>query len=215
MALIETIHFIMALEFKKGQFAVHKTERMFSAIAIDQAREQNNKVIKGDDGTVGLTEDESALQKWMVSGPEISRLIEQFEYDNRVKADFRHHKETEANQTSIMANVKQLTRTLDELGNPFIEETKDLIVSDSKEIVAIKVSESHGHLVKLGMEQYERFAKVMADGTASFYYPLRRIKLPLFNRKPITDVSTSKYKGRLPAIFPSIHIMLVLTMRPE
>ena len=118
-------------------------------------------MIKGDGGTVGLTEDASALRKWMVSGTEISHLIEQFEYDNRVKADFRHHKETEANQTSFLTNVKQLTRTLDELGSPFNEETKDLIILDSKEIVDIKVSESHGHLVKLGMEQYERFAKVM------------------------------------------------------
>ena len=45
---------------------MHKTEQMFSAIAIDQAREQTNKVIKGDGGTVGLTEDASALRKWMV-----------------------------------------------------------------------------------------------------------------------------------------------------
>ena len=110
MALIETIHPMMALEFKKGHFAVHKTERMFSAIAIDQAHEQNNKVIKGDGGAVGLTEDASALRRWMVSGPEISRLIEQFEYDNRVKADFRHRKETEANQTSFLTNVKQMTK---------------------------------------------------------------------------------------------------------
>ena len=158
MALIETIHPMMALEFKKGHFAVHKTEWMFSAIAIDQAHEQNNKVIKGDGGAVGLTEDSSALRRWMVSGPEISRFIEQFEYDNQVKADFRHHEETEANQTSFLTKVKQMTRTLDELGSPFMEETKDLIVLDSKEIADIKISESHGHLVKLGMEQYERFA---------------------------------------------------------
>ena len=63
MALIETIHPMMALEFKKGHFAVHKTEWMFSAIAIDQAHEQNNKVIKGDGGAVGLTDDASALRR--------------------------------------------------------------------------------------------------------------------------------------------------------
>ena len=118
----------------------------------------------------------------MVSGPEISCLIEQFEYDNQVKVDFRHHEETVANQTCFLTNVKQMTRTLDELGTPFMEETKDLIVLDSKEIADIKVSESHGHLVKLGMEQYERFAKVMSDGTASFYDPLRKNKLPLYSR---------------------------------
>ena len=151
-------------------------------------------MIKGDGVAVGLTEDASDLRRWMVSGPEISRLIEQFEYDNRVKADFLHQEETEANQTSFLTNVKQMIRTLDELGSPFMEETIYLILLESKEIVDIKVSESHGHLVKLGMEQYERFAKVKSDRTASFYDLLRRNKLPLFNRKPSTEVSTSKTK---------------------
>ena len=53
----------MPLEFQNGHFAVHKTERMFLAIAIDQAHEQNNKVIKGDSGAVGLTEDPSAVRR--------------------------------------------------------------------------------------------------------------------------------------------------------
>ena len=116
MALLETKHPEMALKFKNGHFAVHKTERMFSAIAIDQAHEQYNKVVKGDGGAVGLTEDPSALRRLMVSGSEISRLIEQFEYDDpvSVRADFRHHEETEAHQHSFLANVKQMTRTLDE-----------------------------------------------------------------------------------------------------
>ena len=68
----------------------------------------------------------------MVSGPEISRLIEQFEYDDpvSVRTDFRHHEETEAHQNSVMANVIQMTRPLGELGSLFMEETKDLIVSN-------------------------------------------------------------------------------------
>ena len=77
-----------------------------------------------------------------------------------------------------------------------MEETKDLIpvVFDSKEIVDIKVSESHRNLLKLGKEQYKQFAKVLSDGTSSFYDPVRRNKLPLLSRKPTPDVNTSKSK---------------------
>ena len=85
MALLETKHPEMALENKNGHFAVQKTERMFSAIEIDQAHERNNKVIKGDGGAVGLTKDPSAFRGWMVSCPEIIRLIEQFEYGDPVR----------------------------------------------------------------------------------------------------------------------------------
>ena len=66
-------------EFMKGHFAVQKTNKVFSAISIDQCHEQMNKLVKGDGGAVGLTEDPQALERWMVAGPEISRLIHEFE----------------------------------------------------------------------------------------------------------------------------------------
>ena len=57
MMSLEQQHPEVAREFHKGNVVVHKPRREFSAIAIDQAHEQNNAVIKGDGGAVGLTED--------------------------------------------------------------------------------------------------------------------------------------------------------------
>ena len=51
----------VALEFRKGNFTVSKTTCRFSAMAIDQAHEQNNALVKGDRGAVGLTENPNAL----------------------------------------------------------------------------------------------------------------------------------------------------------
>ena len=65
-------------EFLHGNFTVNKTGRAFSSIAIDQAHEQNNACVKGDRGAVGLTQNPTALRRWMVSGPEMARLIEEF-----------------------------------------------------------------------------------------------------------------------------------------
>ena len=66
-------------QFYNGQFTVQTTERVFSAIPIDQAHEQNNACVKGDGEAVGLTDDPSALRRWMVAGPEIARMIDEFE----------------------------------------------------------------------------------------------------------------------------------------
>ena len=52
---------------------VHKSSRDYSAMAIDQAHEQANAVIKGDGGAVRVIENPSALRIWMVSGPEVSQ----------------------------------------------------------------------------------------------------------------------------------------------
>ena len=38
--------------------------------------EQNNACIKSDGGAVGLTDNPSALRRWMVAGPEVAALIE-------------------------------------------------------------------------------------------------------------------------------------------
>ena len=66
-------------QFMAGNFTVRKTKRAFSAIAIDQAHEQNNAAVKGGGGAVGLTENPVALHRWMVSGPEVARAINEFQ----------------------------------------------------------------------------------------------------------------------------------------
>ena len=61
--------------FNAGHFTVQKTKRIFSSIPIDQAHEQNNALVKGDGGAVGLTDNPSALRRWMIAGPEIARVL--------------------------------------------------------------------------------------------------------------------------------------------
>ena len=36
---------------------------------IDQAHEQNNKLVKIDGGAIGILENQNALLKWAVAGP--------------------------------------------------------------------------------------------------------------------------------------------------
>lgn len=85
-------------EFLTGNFTVNKTNRNFSAISIDQVHEQLNSLVKGDGGAIGLTESDTALNRWIISGPEIIRLLGEFE-ENVVqvgKQDCKHHEQTHA-----------------------------------------------------------------------------------------------------------------------
>lgn len=47
-------------------------------MGMDQAHRQQNELIKGVGGAIGLTENPSALHRWMVSGPEIARHVSEF-----------------------------------------------------------------------------------------------------------------------------------------
>ena len=75
MCGLEKLHPNVHAHFLNGHFTIKKTGNAFSAMAIDQAHEQNNAAVKGDGGAVGLTENPSALKRWMICGPEMARLI--------------------------------------------------------------------------------------------------------------------------------------------
>ena len=62
--------FILEEFVKLGHWVVLKTTNKFSAMPIDQAHEQNNELVKGSGGAVGLTKNPSAFRKWMLAGPE-------------------------------------------------------------------------------------------------------------------------------------------------
>ena len=96
MVTLSRLHPQVYEEFMAGHFTVQKTNHSFSKIAIDQAHKQNNAVVKGDGGAVGLTESPAALQRWMVSGPEIACLVNEFEASinhHQTPVDTRHHEE--------------------------------------------------------------------------------------------------------------------------
>jgi hypothetical protein len=61
--------------------------------------------MKGDGGTIGLTEKPSALERWMIAGPEIARLINEFEADvddTTSHTSLKHHEQTPSTQKTFL-----------------------------------------------------------------------------------------------------------------
>ena len=56
-------------------------KRPFSRKALDQVHEQNNKIIKGVGVATSLldTQDKSAPIRWETCGPEVARILSEFE----------------------------------------------------------------------------------------------------------------------------------------
>jgi len=60
--------------------------------------------VKGDGGAFGLTENSAELLRWMVSGPELTRMINEFETSQNFvsvaedNADKKHHEDSPAVQ---------------------------------------------------------------------------------------------------------------------
>jgi len=80
-------------------------------LAIDQAHRQNNAVIKGDGGAIGLTEDPVALRMWMAAGPEVSRHISEYKATSEFKdmtTGQQHHEQEVSAQNAFLADVKKV-----------------------------------------------------------------------------------------------------------
>lgn len=115
MMCLQRRHPEVAEEFRNGNFVVHKSCRNFSAMAIDQAHEQANAVIKGDGGAIGVTEDPSALRRWMVAGPEVSRLVSEYEAASEAKdatVNTSIHEQTMKTPKEFLYKAVKLTRTV-------------------------------------------------------------------------------------------------------
>ena len=48
--------------------------------------------------------------------------------------DTRHHEQVPSLQKAFAKDVKALNRVIEEMGNPFFEDSADLLVVDTKEI---------------------------------------------------------------------------------
>ncbi|VDI61859.1 Hypothetical predicted protein [Mytilus galloprovincialis] len=145
------------VEFLSGKFVVHKTKKRFSAIAIDHAHEQNNAVIKSDGGAVGLTENPVALRRWMIAGPEMARLTKEFEStvsDFEVEEDEHHHENKTSVQKSFLKDIWSMVEVMNELGNPFMEDSQDLLVLDTKDIAPTSVVDTIRKIEKIALSQH-------------------------------------------------------------
>ena len=159
MVTLKDVHPTVFSEFLKGNFVVKKTIRGFSAIATDHAHEQNNASVKDDGGAVGLTENPAALRRWMVSGPEMARLIGEFEAATETKRtnNLRHHEESKHVQLAFARDVKSLANTIEEMRNSFTENSSDLLVLDSRDLADLAGINTLRKIEKLGQEQYDTY----------------------------------------------------------
>ena len=177
--------------FMRGAFTSNKTGNLYSAIGLDHAHEQMNAQVKGDGGAIGLTEDPGALRRWMVAGPHLAMVITEYEstIDNsHVGTNQKHHEQSTTQQQAFADDVRSLVAVMDELGNPFLDQTKELLTIDSQNVMPQSVVESLEQIHTLGETKYRTFIEIPISAT------IPRNSLPLFRKPKRADPSKDRQK---------------------
>ena len=92
-------------------------------MALNQVHEQNNKIIKGVGGATSLLniQDESALIRWETCGPEVARIVFEFEdslYNQDASSSAaKHHEDKENFRQKLSRNVESVYQQIP--CNPF------------------------------------------------------------------------------------------------
>ena len=116
-------------------------------------------------------------QLWMVSGPEMARINEEFLASTDqvgMATDTRHHEESNPVQVSFAQDVQSLTDIIEQVGNPFTENSSDLIVLDTRDIADPAIIELVRQIEKLGTDRCElnvQVEKTWWKRLALFHYP--------------------------------------------
>lgn len=133
----------------------------------------------------------------MLSGPELARLLKQFEGeylpddDPELPRNFQNHEQGLSAQVTFQKQVCNLSTTLRKMGNPFLTDFEELITLDNRICVDESVADSMRKLEETGKKQYNDFvSNVIVNRTQSIQSPIKRNSLAVF--KNPRNKTTSK-----------------------
>ena len=138
----------------------------------------------------------------MVAGPEVNRLLAAYEamsgtIDTRI--DSRHHEATVGAQTALFENVKAMTTVLQDMGNPFQDESSGVLSLDTKNIANPSLAQLVTTHHQRGLKQVDVFLGGLHKEECVFYNPIKKNKGAFFRQEQRVRkeqrVSSSKEKG--------------------
>ena len=161
-------------------------------------------------GAVGLTENPSQLLKWMVAGPELARIVNEFEDSlpfNKVKEitdETKHHEQTEGMQQRFSTHVSTFLSCFEDIGNPFLEESQDLIALDTKDVAEEVAIVNLNKAEVVGKEMFNVFVKDHIKGNdKSIFDTISKNKLAIFSQPKQRSISN---KDELTTLKKSCHL---------
>ena len=150
--------------------------------------EQKNKEVKEEGGAISLTESPAELQKGMLAGPEMVRLVSEMETSMENKKPlFRNNEEAPGVQKRFSKHVNDLVKIFEDFGNPFLEQSNELLTIDTKDVMDSKVVTSIYTAKELGAKQYKvyisggflltgRQSQILSQGTISHCFAVLSIE---------------------------------------
>ena len=94
-------------------------------------------------------------------------------------------------QNTFRNEVNAVCSTIEEMGNPFADQTGDLFVLDTRDIADSKVVKTVRTVEQLGKDQYQQFVTKTGCTREQHHCLIQKNKLSLFSSPPATKEKSS------------------------
>ena len=198
MVMLSDTHPEVYDEFMKGNFVVQKSAKKFSLIAKDQAHEQSNKSLQAHGGASGLYECPEALTLFMLAGPDCARIVEEFEatFNQPSSNSTAHHEENHSMQIKFCKDVKSFTNVVEQLDNPFLSMSDELVTLDTQTVMDPSVATSLSCIHKNGQALHSAFCKErLEQANVPLSQTIKRNNMLTFANRPDTKSKSMKNSG--------------------
>ena len=107
------------------------------------------------------------------------------ERHRKATPETHHHEQTRSYQAKFAEQVRRMVEVIEEMGNPFIEGSKDLLKLDTRDIVDPALVTSVCQAGEIGQQQYDTFVTERLHQQAKpLSEPIKKNKLLLFSHPP-------------------------------
>ena len=146
-------------------------------------------------GAIGLTENPQMLERWMVAGPELSRVVEEFEGVQNELGELPHHQEGRASRRRFLSHVRDLINVILMNGNPFEEQLRGLVSLGDKVCESPTSAHSVYFIESTGNEQFKNYQEsILHSRKIALTAPINRSKLQMYEDTKVKRKSAMKLK---------------------
>lgn len=105
-------------------------------------------------------------------------LNKQIKKDQSKGPDIRHYEQVRSQQNTFAKHVNAFCSVVEDMGNPFMEQSEDLLILDTHDIVDKKVAETVRNIEIIRKQQFHQFVKERLESNSkSIYEPIKQNKL--------------------------------------
>ena len=171
----------------EDNFSVTRSGIPFTNLFVDQTLEQQIRALKVAGGITGITQNESALDRYLLIAPEVKRLVDEFQASHDVSCTKKkniHHQLTGSMASRVQRNAAKLTNSILKycMGNPFATDMELMNIASNITVSPI-AERDMVERDKKGEEAFKSFvANRLLNATAkmSMWDPMKKLSLKSF-----------------------------------